>query len=70
VPAGVPKELDRLILRCLQKDPDRRFQHMLDVKVELQEIKEESDSQPAAAAAPARKDRRSWLAAGLASVLC
>jgi len=37
----VPKELERLILRCLQKDPERRFQHMVDVRVELQEIKEE-----------------------------
>ena len=69
VVAGVPKELDRLILRCLQKDPDRRFQHMADVKVELQEIQEESDSQPAAAVVPGRANRRSWLAAGLAAML-
>jgi len=69
VVAGVPKELDRLILRCIQKDPDRRFQHMVDVRVELQEIKEESDSQPAAAAAPVRTNRRWWAAAGLAAVL-
>ena len=31
----VPKELERIILRCLRKEPDRRFQHMADVKVEL-----------------------------------
>ena len=41
----VPKELERIILRCLRKEPGRRFQHMVDVKVELQELKEESDSQ-------------------------
>ena len=40
----VPRDLERIILRCLRKDPDRRFQHMADVKVELQELKEESDS--------------------------
>jgi len=68
VAAGVPKELDRLILRCLQKDPDRRFHNMSDVRVELQEIKEESESQPAAAAAT-RVKHRPWLAAGLAAVL-
>ena len=34
----VPKELERIILRCLRKEPGRRFQHMVDVKVELQEI--------------------------------
>ena len=37
----LPREVEG---RCLQKDPDRRFQHMADVKVELNEIKEESDS--------------------------
>ena len=37
-----PPELDRIISRCLRKDPDRRFQNMADVKVELEEIKEES----------------------------
>jgi serine/threonine protein kinase len=65
----VPRDLEKVILRCLQKDPDRRFQHMVDVKIELQEIKEESDSQPAAAQAPARRRRRWWLAAALAGGL-
>ncbi len=32
------------ILRCLRKDPDKRFQHMDDVRVALEELKEESDS--------------------------
>ncbi len=40
----LPKDLEKLILRCLRKEPDRRFHHMADVKVELQEISEESDS--------------------------
>jgi Tol biopolymer transport system component len=66
---GVPRDLEKVILRCLQKNPDRRFQHMADVKVELQETKEESDSQPAAAQAPAGRRRRWWLAAVLAGAL-
>jgi Tol biopolymer transport system component len=69
VTPGVPRDLEKVILRCLQKDPDRRFHHMADVKVELQEIKEESDSQPAAAQAPTRRHRRWWLAAALAGAL-
>jgi Tol biopolymer transport system component len=69
VTQGVPRDLERVILRCLQKDPDRRFQHMADVKVELQEIKEESDSQPVAAPATSRGRRRWGFAAALAGAL-
>ncbi len=66
---SVPKELDRLIQRCLRKEPERRFQHMLDVKLELEQIKEESESGRAAAAMPARSKRRLWLVAGLVGLL-
>jgi Tol biopolymer transport system component len=66
---GLPRELERLIVRCLQKDPDRRFQHMGDAKVELLEIKEELESGPSVSAAPARRRRVRWLAAGLAATL-
>jgi hypothetical protein len=41
---ALPKEVERLISRCLRKDPTRRFQFMQDIKVELEELKEESDS--------------------------
>src|SRR5215471_9644469 len=43
VAAGVPRELDRIIARCLRKDPARRFQDMPDLIVALEELKEESD---------------------------
>jgi Tol biopolymer transport system component len=46
----LPRQLGRLIQRCLAKQPDRRAQHMSDVKVELLEIKEELGSQPGRAA--------------------
>ncbi len=55
----LPRELERIILRCLRKEPDRRFQHMSDVKVELREIKEESDSQGSTLVPPPKG--RSWL---------
>jgi serine/threonine protein kinase/tetratricopeptide (TPR) repeat protein len=42
---GVPKELERLILRCLQKDADKRFQDAQDIGIELEEIKHELESQ-------------------------
>ncbi len=43
----VPRDLERVILRCLRKDPARRFQEVSDVKVELLELKEDSDSKAA-----------------------
>lgn len=41
---AVPRDLEKIIARCLRKDVSRRFQHMDDVKIALQELKEESDS--------------------------
>jgi serine/threonine protein kinase len=62
----IPHDLEKIILRCLRKDPERRFQNMADVKVELQEIKEEMDSgalapvQPAEGGGPCGWERRPW----------
>jgi len=44
-----PHELQKIIARCLRKNPDRRFQHMADLKVALEELKEESESGSAVA---------------------
>ncbi len=40
----IPADLEKLIGRCLRKDPAKRFQHMDDVKVALDELKEDPDS--------------------------
>ena len=40
----LPPGLERAIHRCLSKDPARRWQHIEDVKVGLEEVKDESDS--------------------------
>ena len=42
--AGLPGELERVIARCLRKDPARRFQHMEDLRVALEELQEESEA--------------------------
>jgi serine/threonine protein kinase len=42
LPAIVPSELAKLILRCLRKDPARRYQTMADLKVALEDLREES----------------------------
>jgi Tol biopolymer transport system component len=60
LPAETPAELVRVILRCLRKDPARRFQHMDDVKVALEELQEESESGQLGVAANARPAGRRW----------
>jgi serine/threonine protein kinase len=67
-PAVLP-DLERLILRCLRKDPTRRVQDMADVKVQLLELHEQSaHRQPLPP--PARGPRRPILAlAGLVLVV-
>jgi Tol biopolymer transport system component len=37
---GFPRELDRILTRCLQKDPNRRYQHAGDLKIDLEQVKE------------------------------
>jgi len=63
---AVPMELEKIIARCLRKDLERRAQGIADIKLALEELKEESESgklsaQVLAAAAvhpPARSPRR------------
>jgi len=52
---GLPRELERIIARCLRKSPERRFQNMADLKVALEELKEESDSGTLSAATPRQR---------------
>jgi len=63
--SDLPRDLERIILRCLRKEPDRRFHHMADVKIELQEVKEELEGRVSSPASGAinladRSQRRLW----------
>ena len=40
----IPREFEKLVMRCLRKDAERRPQHMVDVKLALEELKEDSES--------------------------
>ena len=66
-----PRELDRIVHRCLRKDPARRFQTMADLKVALEELKDESDSDRLTSenVAVPRKRRWPFVAASVAIVL-
>jgi eukaryotic-like serine/threonine-protein kinase len=41
---NVPRELERVILRCLRKDVQRRWQNMADVKVALEDVLEDVEA--------------------------
>src|SRR5262249_28634970 len=57
--AAIPPESEKIILRCLRKDPARRYQTMADLKVALEDVQEESDSgRRAQVQAPSR---RRWI---------
>lgn len=58
---SVPWELERVIVRCLRKDPDRRLRSMADLAVALEELKEESDSGNLAGAPLPRLKKRSGI---------
>ncbi|OGD22872.1 MAG: hypothetical protein A2W03_06090 [Candidatus Aminicenantes bacterium RBG_16_63_16] len=65
-PSGVstplPPDVERTVMRCLRKDPQRRWQNMSDLKVALQDLKEESDSGKLSTVfpAPVPARRRTW----------
>jgi serine/threonine protein kinase/Tol biopolymer transport system component len=62
----LPVEVERVIKRCLRKDPGRRFQTAKDLRVALLDLQEESDSGtllPHAGPRPRRK--AGWVAAVL-----
>lgn len=68
----VPPELERIINRCLKKEPERRWQTMADVKVALEELRDEVDVSGAVLvqprpykAKPATRRAGRWIALGV-----
>jgi eukaryotic-like serine/threonine-protein kinase len=69
---GLPREVEKLISRCLRKEVNQRFQHMDDLKIVLEEMKEESDSGVLGAAALAETKpgyRLAWVLSVTAGLL-
>ncbi|MBM3820661.1 MAG: hypothetical protein FJW14_16820 [Acidimicrobiia bacterium] len=73
VKQGLPRDLGRIIRRCLAKDPEDRYQTAKDLRNDLRGLREElsSGDHTAAAvpAAPARASRRPLIAAAAVVVL-
>jgi len=54
----IPRDLAKLVRRCLAKDPERRYQSAKDIRNELEELSQELGSSPSVApstGAPARR---------------
>ena len=62
---GLPLEMEKLVQRCLRKDPTKRFQSMADVALDIEEIAAALDTVPSE---PRTRPRRrvAWLFAGAA----
>jgi eukaryotic-like serine/threonine-protein kinase len=65
----LPRDLGRIIARCLQKDPEKRFQSARDVHNELRDLREEVTSGTPPGGAGVRPRQWTWPALGLLFVL-
>lgn len=55
--ANVHPELSKIVSRCMRKDPARRYQHIADVKLALEEVLDESSQTPPPVVARSRMVR-------------
>lgn len=55
IASSVSRDLERLVELCLRKDPSRRFQHMDDVKLQLEALEEDSERLSGAVRKPRRR---------------
>jgi Tol biopolymer transport system component/predicted Ser/Thr protein kinase len=65
----LPLEAERALLRCLRKDPSRRWQSVSDLGAVLADIKEDSESGRQVVSAPAGRRPLPWGLVGVAGVL-
>src|SRR5262249_8816071 len=62
--AALPRELGRVVRRCLEKDPGQRYQSARDIRNELEDLERDIESgeiSPAAGSVRGAARRRRWL---------
>jgi Tol biopolymer transport system component/predicted Ser/Thr protein kinase len=67
IDSSLPEELERIVARCLRKDPERRFQTMADLKVALDELRDEVAVKRSSR--QGSRHRAGTIAAGIAAVI-
>ncbi|AMY11927.1 Serine/threonine-protein kinase PknB [Luteitalea pratensis] len=60
-------ELDSVISKCLETDPDLRYQHAADLRTDLERLKGASDSAPTGPDQPPAKARVRWTVVAVAT---
>jgi serine/threonine protein kinase len=65
----LPVELERVITKALEKDPDLRYQNAADIRTDLKRLERDTDSRGVRAATPAVRERHIWLAWTLAALV-
>jgi tRNA A-37 threonylcarbamoyl transferase component Bud32/dienelactone hydrolase len=66
---GLPPELERIVLKALEKDPKGRYQTAAELRSDLQRLKRDTDSHSAAVSVAASSRGRRWLAAAAAVIV-
>jgi len=63
-----PPELERIIRKCMEKDPRRRYQSARELAVDLDNLKRDTDSGVVVPTAPVRSSR-SWIPYGIVALV-
>jgi serine/threonine protein kinase/Tol biopolymer transport system component len=67
---GLPSELQRIVSKCLAKDPDERYQSMKEVAIDLRSLRRQLDSGVSGGlTVPPPRRARWWIAAAAIAVL-
>jgi eukaryotic-like serine/threonine-protein kinase len=66
----VPSDLERIVIKCLEKDRNLRYQHAADIRTDLQRLKRDTESARMPAAAPVARNRRAlWINTGAVALV-